>query len=75
LFAPRHAATGDAELLLETYFACLKAGDTRGILSLLADPLLRERRRLLEKNETNSEFLKQVYESASMVIKNAGRVW
>jgi hypothetical protein len=68
------AQTGDAETSVETYFDYLKDGDTEGILILLTDPLLSERKRLLENNSEYPEFLRKTYQGASMEVKNSENV-
>jgi hypothetical protein len=68
---PSVNAAGDSiEITVQTYFDYLKSGDTEGILSCLTDPLLSERRSLLEKNTAYPDFLRDMYRSAYIVIKN-----
>ena len=64
------AAGGSIETTVQSYFDYLKSGETEGILSCLTDPLLSERRSLLEKNTAYPEFLRDMYKSAYIVIKN-----
>lgn len=68
------AQAGDAEMSVETYFDYLKNGDTEGILNILTDPLLSERRTLLENNTDYPEFLRKTYEGANLEIRNVERV-
>jgi hypothetical protein len=60
----------EIELSIENYFEYLRRGDTESILSLLTDPLLSEKRELLEKNTEYPESLRETYENASMLIKS-----
>ena len=60
----------EVEAVVESYFEYLRAGDTAGILSLITDPLLSERRELLEKNSSYSEFLRDMYKNSYIQITN-----
>ncbi len=64
------AKEAEVEAVVEGYFEYLKAGDTAGVLSLIADPLLSERRELLEKNTAYAEFLRDMYKNSYMKITN-----
>jgi hypothetical protein len=65
---------GDAEASVQTYFEYLKDGDTEGILNILTDPLLSERRKLLEDNPEYPEFLKNTYQGANLEIKSTENI-
>lgn len=65
---------GEVELAVENYFEYLKRGDTQGVLNLLTDPLLSERRELLEGNTAYPEFLRERYENAYMEVKNTEKI-
>ncbi len=67
-----HAQEEEAEI--ESFFSYLKSGDREGVLSLLTEPLLSERRELLEDNPEYSGFLKETYRSASIKIKNTEEI-
>ena len=62
------ASERDAAALIEDFFAALKAGNTGAILELCTDPILTQKRDLLENNRTYSKFLRDTYEKASMAI-------
>ena len=59
----------EIEVVMQDYLEYLRSGDTEGILSLLTDPLLSERRKLLERNSAYSEFLRDTYRGADMLIR------
>jgi hypothetical protein len=58
------------ESVVEDYFEYLRAGDTTGMLSLITDPLLSERRELLENNAAYPKFLRDMYKNSYMKITN-----
>lgn len=64
----------EVEAAVESYFSYLKNGDTDGILSLLTDPVLSERRKLLEENTTYPEFLRENYRGSDMEIKRVREI-
>jgi hypothetical protein len=61
---------GDVREVVQRYFSYLRDGDTGGILELVVEPMLSERKKLLEQNTAYPEFLRQMYNSAYMEIKN-----
>jgi hypothetical protein len=63
------ASERDATALMQTLFIALQEGDTGGIMDLCTDPLLAQKRDLLENNHTYSKFLRQTYGNASMIVK------
>lgn len=50
-----------AELVLNDYFSCLRAGNTTRILNLLTGPFLKRRERLLLYNPEYGAFLREKY--------------
>ena len=64
----------EVEAVVESYFECLRSGDTTGILNLITDPLLSERRELLEKNTAYPQFLREMYNNYYMKIINIRKI-
>ena len=56
------------ENVMQYYFNALKNGDTETIITLLTDPILNNRRLLLEKNTAYPEHLRNYYQNANMFI-------
>ena len=61
----------DEELrnLMQTYFNALKNGDVEVLKGLLTDPVLADRRMLLEQNTAYPEHLRNYYKNAGMVVR------
>lgn len=53
---------------MTAYFNALKNGDIQKLISLLDDPLLRDKRELFEEDDTYPDFLRNYYQDAFMVI-------
>lgn len=68
------AKEGEEAAVVESYYGYLRAGDTAGILSLLTEPLLSERRELLEKNTAYPQFLREMYQSSYMEVTDIKKV-
>ena len=64
----------EVEAVVESYFECLRSGDTTGILNLITDPLLSERRELLEKNTAYPQFLREMYNNSYIKIINIRKI-
>jgi len=54
----------DIELLMRTFFDHLSSGNTDGILTCLTEPMLHQRKELLEKNPNYPDLLRKVYQDA-----------
>lgn len=76
LYSVRNAQAQEREVeaVVENYFSYLKNGDIEGILSSLTDPILNERRKLLEENTAYPEFLRENYEGSYMEIKSIKKI-
>lgn len=72
--AHTEADEGEVEAVVESYYGYLRAGDTAGILSLLTEPLLSERRELLERNTAYPQFLREMYQSSYMEVTDIKKV-
>ena len=72
--AGAEADEGEVESVVQSYYGYLKLGDTAGVMSLLTDPLLSERRELLEKNSSYPQFLREMYESSYMKITEIKKI-
>jgi hypothetical protein len=60
--------------VVRKYFAYLKKGDTEGILGLLANPLLSQKRELLEGNTHYPRFLRGIYKNSRIKIAKTRRI-
>ena len=72
--AHTEADKGEVGAVVESYYRYLRVGDTAGILSLLTEPLLSEKRELLEKNTAYPQFLREMYQSSYMEITKIKKV-
>lgn len=55
--------------LMQTYFNALKNGDVEVLKGLLTDPVLADRRMLLEQNTAYPDHLRNYYKNADMVVR------
>jgi hypothetical protein len=55
---------------LDAYFHALKEGDVQKLISLLADPLLGEKKEILGEDKTYPDFLRTYYQDATMVVNH-----
>lgn len=55
---------------LDTYFHALKEGDVQKLISLLADPLLSEKKEILDEDKTYPDFLRNYYQDATLVVNH-----
>jgi len=60
--------TEEIQILVTHFFDSLKTGDTDGIILSLTDPILDERRELLETNPEYSNQLKGVYDGIQIEL-------
>ena len=68
------ASEDELAAFVQTFFISLKAGDVEAILDRCADPLLAQKRDLLQNNRDYPEFLRQTYEGATLVVNRINRV-
>ena len=68
------SSENDMAAFAQAFFVSLKQGDTETILDLCIDPLLTEKRDLLENNRQYPDFLRQAYQHATMVVNEIDRV-
>ena len=62
--------TEEIKILITDFFDSLKTGDTDGIILSLTDPILNERRELLETNPGYSDQLTRVYDGIEIELGN-----
>ena len=65
-----YAIEEEGKILVQKYFENLKIGDTSAILNILTDPILSEKRDLLENNPAYSSFLQKIYANSHIEINN-----
>ena len=63
------AAEDDVRLSTQTFFNYLKNGDNAGLLNVLTDPYLSEKKDLF-KSEAYRNHLRKIYKNAYMIITN-----
>jgi hypothetical protein len=63
------------EDVIAAYFSGLKEGDVQKLIFLLTDPLLSEKRELLEEDATYPGFLRNYYRDATMLIKESTPIY
>lgn len=63
-----HAFENEEVVPIEKLFLYLKEGNTTGILNLLTDPLLTEKKEIFENNQSYSNFMINTYEESSLSI-------
>ncbi len=68
------ASEDELAAFVQTFFISLKAGDVEAILDHCADPLLTQKRDLLQNNRDYPEFLRQTYERATLVVNRINQV-
>ena len=73
IFAPlsysENNAVTEEERFLFRYFQFLKNGNVKGILNSLADPILSEKKAILQKNRAYARFLIHNYEDSVFRIR------
>ena len=69
-----HAFESEEAVSIETFFIYLKDGNTNGILNLLTDPILTQKKAFFENNSSYANFLKNTYGGSSLFINKIERL-